>query len=123
MGKVLVIEDNHDLRELVCRWLESADYTVRGASDGLAATPLLQWFKPDVVITDLYMPHKDGVETIAEVTANYPTTKVIAVSGGGERLTKLDYLSLTLTLGAMQIIRKPFEPDELLLAVHDALQH
>ena len=73
-----------------------------------------------MVITDLIMPGKEGMETIIDILREYPNTKIIAISGGG-RLAPDDYLQLAKGIGAMRVLPKPFELEELYQVVQELL--
>src|SRR4051812_34230248 len=70
----------------------------------------------DVLITDLFMPDRDGIETITEFRRRWPAIKIIAMSGGGA-VAKGDYLHVATDIGANAALRKPFDPKELIAAV------
>ena len=119
MRSILVIEDDADLRLVLEQTLASAGYEVRTASDGKEASRLYQPNSPDLVITDIYMPNKDGLEVIMELRASFPRIKVIAISG---QVTQKNMLPVASSLGAVRTLSKPFRPQELLALVADVLQ-
>ena len=119
---VLVIEDNKDLRELIHFVLESAGHTVSVATDGEAGLRAQRERPADVVITDIFMPNQDGLETIASLRRDYPQVKVVAMSGGGSRVKGEGTLLTAKEIGAHWILVKPFEHDELLQAVRALVQ-
>lgn len=119
MRSIVVIEDDAELRRMLQQLLAAAGYEVRTAEDGKQAGALYQTKAPDLVITDIYMPNKDGLEVIMDLRASFPQTKVIAISG---QLTRKNMLPVALTLGAVRTLPKPFEPDELLQTVKEVLQ-
>ena len=75
---------------------------------------------PDLVITDIFMPNRDGIEVVIELKRSCPRTKVIAMTGGGER-RMMEIASPAKLLGADHILHKPFESESLLAAVNAAL--
>src|SRR5216684_3398316 len=81
MANVLVIEDDAVTRTVVCTLLESAGHTVSEAADGDAGLAMFYANSPDLVITDILMPGKDGIETIRELRGTNPEAKIIALSG------------------------------------------
>jgi CheY-like chemotaxis protein len=109
-AKVLIVEDDFQLRSLLSSRLELEGYTVVQASDGRQAQTLCQETLPDLVITDLVMPEQDGLETIRVICQRWPHLPVIAISGvmGGA------YLDVAQKLGADAVVRKPFETDVIL---------
>ncbi len=113
MVKVLIIEDEKAVRELVGRMLESRNHTMIEASDGIQGLQAYQAEKPDVVVTDIIMPNADGLEVIRKIMQWEPEAKIIAISGGG-RVEERTYLNYAKKFGARAILAKPFEPDELL---------
>lgn len=82
MAKILIIDDDDALRGLLRRALERAGHTVHDASEGAAGVALLRQVGADVVVTDLYMPGQDGIETIQEIRAEDEHVGIIAISGG-----------------------------------------
>jgi len=118
MRSILVIEDDADLRPILERTLVSAGYDVRTAPDGKEASKLYHDKSPDLVITDIYMPNKDGLEVIMELHGSFPKTKIIAISG---QVTQKNMLPAAARLGAVRTLAKPFAPQELLNAVAEAL--
>lgn len=111
--RILVIEDNVDLRDYLRLALESQDYSVLTARNGKEALAFLDGHAVDAVITDLFMPEMDGIETIAALRRRLPNVKVIAMSGR----PGVDYLTVAKELGVTHALRKPFEIDELLKAL------
>ena len=121
MVRVLVIDDNQDMRELMQVILQGAGYAVELAADGEAGL-LAQSLRPaDVVITDIFMPNQDGIETIARLREEYPGVKVVAMSGGGSLKKSEDYLFTAREIGAHVVLPKPFGQDHLLRIVQEVL--
>jgi CheY-like chemotaxis protein len=118
MALVLVIDDEAPMRLMMHRLLERAGHQVLEAEDGLVGLQLLDRHKPDLVIADLFMPRKDGIETILAIRSRAPHLPVLAISGGGSR--NIDMLDLTVPLGATEALAKPFRTAEF-LAVLDRL--
>jgi DNA-binding response OmpR family regulator len=114
--RVLVIDDDSDLRELIQALLQNEGFDVLSAADGREAFELQKTRPADVVVTDIFMPDKDGIETIFEMRRKFPRTRVIVMSGGGSTL-RTDFGSLALELGAVKFLKKPFQPQELIDAV------
>ncbi len=113
--RVLVIEDNPDLRDYLRLALESQDYSVLTAQNGKEALGFLDGQGVDAVVTDLFMPEMDGIETISALRKRFPGIRVIAMSGR----PGVDYLTVARELGVARTLRKPFEIDELLAALKD----
>jgi CheY-like chemotaxis protein len=118
MPHVLLIEDNKDLRELLQFVLEGAGHSVSVAIDGEAGLRAQQAHPADIVVTDIFMPNQDGLETIAHLRRDHPGVKVVAMSGGGSRVKGEGTLLTAREIGAHIVLAKPFENDELLAAVH-----
>jgi DNA-binding response OmpR family regulator len=113
--RILVIEDNSGLREHLRVALESQAYAVLTARNGKEALGYLDGHPVDVVLTDLFMPEMDGIETIAALRRKFPRVRVVAMSGR----PGVDYLAVARELGVSCTLRKPFEFDELLAALKD----
>jgi CheY-like chemotaxis protein len=120
--RILVIEDNGALRKTIVRTLVNLGYEVREAPDGNEGIRLFQEDQVDLVITDLFMPQKEGLETIIELKRSYPLIKILAISGGDRFGEKGGYLQLAQHLGARITLEKPFNRKELLDAVQAALE-
>ncbi len=116
--KVLLIDDDHLVRFALSSLLREHGYEVVTASDGARGMTALISEHPDVVVTDIIMPEQEGFETIVQIRRDYPGIKIIAISGG-LRQGNLDVLSMAASLGADDVIAKPFKPDELLKRLTD----
>jgi DNA-binding response OmpR family regulator len=114
--RVLVIDDNEDFRQLLKMALEHEAFDVRTAADGQKGLALLKEWPAEVVVTDIFMPGKEGIETISELRKNYPGMQIVAMSGRPSA-TNFDPLSIAAELGAARTLRKPFELEELIAAV------
>ena len=121
MIRILVIDDDIKIREMLKQYLERAEYEVLIAPDGKAALKLHSANPVDLIITDIVMPEKDGLETIMELRRRFPAVKVIAISGGG-KIGANDYLNIAKVLGVTKTFSKPFELRELLAAVRELLR-
>lgn len=119
-ARILLIDDDPQIRAMLRQALERAGYTVSEASDGREGLRHFQATQPDLVITDLLMPEQEGLETMQALRRACPDVKIIAISGGGRRGT-LDFLPLAQKLGAHRTFRKPFRQQELLAAVHELI--
>jgi DNA-binding response OmpR family regulator len=120
MKRIMIIDDNDQVRSLLREMLELADYAVADAPNGEIGARLFRQQPADLVITDIFMPEKEGLETIRELRRDFPGVKIIAISGGGSR-GDLAYLPTAKKLGADRTFVKPFEMDALLTAVHELL--
>lgn len=121
MASILVIDDEKLARFTLRKVLEQAGHKVVEAASGRDGIKFFQSQPYDLVITDIIMPDKEGIETITELKRHSQRTPIIAMSGGG-RTGNLDFLKLALQRGADQTIAKPFTPDELLSIVSGLLK-
>ena len=110
---IILADDDADQRLSLKLALELAGYTVREAADGRQALALQRERAASILITDIFMPESDGFEAIVAFRREFPETKIIAVSGGGQR-AKADYLSSARLMGVDATLQKPFEIDALL---------
>lgn len=121
MHHVLVIDDNQDMRELVQVILEGAGYRVELAADGHSGVEMQRRQPVDLVLTDIFMPNQDGLETIAQLRKDFPKLKIIAFSGGGKTSHSHSYLLVAAEIGANAVLTKPFEQEDLLRTVRELL--
>ena len=119
--RIMVVDDDASIRRTLHLLLSRAGFDVVQASDGSEAVQLWRQGGGDLVITDLHMPEKDGIETIVELLAHSPGIRIIAMSGGGQT-KRLDLLGSMTLLGTIHTIEKPFTLGEMLMAVHHALK-
>ena len=120
MNTILLVDDDNEFRETLARVLIRAGYEVRQATNGKDAVRLYRLQPSDVVITDLIMPEREGIETILELRQFHADVRVIAISGGG-RVGPNDYLRMAQSLGARRTLSKPFPSDQLLKAIEEVL--
>lgn len=118
---ILVIDDEEPVRIALRQMLEKEGYGVEEAPNGAVGMELLRDHPADLMITDLFMPEKEGIETMIEVRKCFPQVKIIAMSGGG-RVGALDLLPMAESFGALRTLAKPFERKELLDAVRAVLR-
>jgi CheY-like chemotaxis protein len=118
---ILVIDDDETIRVLLRTILEREGYRVVDAPDGNMGIRRYQESPTDLVITDLIMPGKEGIETIRELRKKFPHVKIIAVSGGG-RIGPESYLKMAKGVGALRTLSKPFDRMALLKAVEEVLE-
>ena len=116
MGRILIIEDDAQIRKMLRRVLEDAGYEVEEAPDGLEGIELYRKKPADLVITDIVMPEKEGLETIIELRREFQDVKIIAISGGG-RIRPEPYLQVAEGFGVEHVFTKPFDIRDLLAAV------
>lgn len=118
--RVLLIDDEEGVRTVIREVLDRAGYEVEVAEDGAHGLKIFAANPTPVVITDLIMPQMDGLEMIGALRRAYPWVKIIAISGGGRRLSR-DYLPAAQALGADRILYKPFEPSEIVETVRELM--
>ena len=115
---ILVIDDEHALREILSQVLTDAGHRVVGAENGKEASKALATSAFDVVLTDVIMPEKDGMQVISEVRKKFPEVRIIAMSGGGH-VSRDQYLKIAKGLGAHAILEKPFANQKLLDTIEE----
>ena len=120
MATILVIDDDQAMRRLLVNSLTALKHTVIDAADGREGVALAATHKPALVITDILMPEKEGIETMRELRQYTPSVKIIAISGGGLSHNML-FLDLAKTLGADATLAKPFRPADLINTVEALL--
>ena len=114
--KILIIDDD-ELVRMTCRnILKKEGYTILEAENGNTGMNLFRAESPDLVITDMLMPDKEGLETISEIRAVNPNAKIIAISGGGNT-QNMGFLQLAKKMGADRALKKPIKAGELVTAV------
>ena len=119
-ARILVIDDEEGVRELIADALRTAGYHVVEAGDGAEGLAILADGPIDVVVTDMIMPRKEGIETIVELKRAHPEIGVVAISGGG-RTKNYQFLELAKSLGADSVLQKPFTVGNLLEQIEVAL--
>ncbi len=120
-NSILIIEDDDTFRAIFNHVLVEEGYKVLTALHGLKAINILQKETPDLIITDIIMELSDGIEIIMHAKKNYPTCKIIVVSGGG-RGNADEYLDASFNLGADHIFTKPFSLPDLIVTVNKLLK-
>jgi YesN/AraC family two-component response regulator len=105
--KIILIDDDDSFRKMLCITLKQMNYEVFESRNGIEAIRKFIPELPDVLITDIIMPGKLGIEIIGAFRTRHPTIKVIAMSGAG-RIVKTEYLKMALAAGADAVLDKPF---------------
>jgi DNA-binding response OmpR family regulator len=116
MALVLVIDDEPQMRRMIRRILSAAEHDAIEASNGREGLAMFQKYRPDIVVTDILMPEKEGIETILEIRRATAATGIIAISGGGVS-DNLMFLDIAKKFGADAVLAKPFRAQELIDAV------
>lgn len=117
LGKVLVVDDDKNICEVIKMYLENSGYNVRVANDGREAQEMFSSYKPDLVLLDVMLPYIDGIDVLKWIRKD-SETPVIMITAKGETFDKV----LGLELGADDYMVKPFEPKELLARVKAVLR-
>jgi len=121
MARLLVIDDDTLTRKAWKVFLEQAGHEVSVAENGKEGCRVFQEQGADLIITDIVMPEMDGLEVIMKLWRDHPEVKVIAVSGGTDRLSAAMCLTNASILGALRTLEKPLRGSELVAAVAELL--
>jgi DNA-binding response OmpR family regulator len=120
MARILVIDDDEIVNGMIVQMLTEAGFEAEGAHDGAQGLKLFDQKTYDLIITDIVMPGKEGIETIGAIRKKSRTLPIIAISGGGI-LNSDRYLAMALEFGANQTIQKPFGREAFLKVVRNCL--
>ncbi len=120
MSKILVIDDDKEVRDIITISLECVGHSISQAEDGLVGFKMLDGNDFDLIITDLVMPHQDGVETIIQIKSQYPDLKIIVISGK-TRINSSSYSILEDTFKVDKSLFKPIDFAELVKSVNELL--
>jgi len=120
MANILIIDDDVQILWVLRKMLEKHGHTVISASDGEKGQQLYRKAHYDILITDMIMPNKSGINLISEILQEFPEARIIAISGGGA-IEAQRYLEVALSIGARKCISKPFSMKSLLDAVDEVL--
>ncbi len=131
MARILIVDDEEDVRIALKQVLERAGYEVSVAASGKEGLELMQEEGADLVITDVIMPGIDGISTAKEIREKYRDIRIVVISGGGrtapepyepDAISTRSYLASASSAGADQTLTKPFDRQELLRVVQDLLE-
>jgi DNA-binding NtrC family response regulator len=131
-ARILLVDDEPDVLVALTGTLRRAGYCVRTASNAERGLETLSQEVADVLITDVIMPSRSGVDVVKQVRALYPSIRIIAISGGGnfgpldyqpDAITTSAYLAACEHAGAHAVLAKPFEAWEILAVIHQVLGH
>jgi two-component system, chemotaxis family, chemotaxis protein CheY len=120
MPSILIIVDDDSLRAALHRNLHKEGYTIMEASEGRRGLKQLEQSPADLILLDMFMPDKDGLETIGELRRTHPEARIIAMSGGWAN-GRVDVLHVAKKLGVRRTLAKPFTREQLLDAVREEL--
>lgn len=113
MAKVLIVDDEQVIRAMLREFLEDDSHEVMEAENGEQACALYRKSPADLVITDIVMPEKNGIDMIMDLKKDYPDINIVAISGGGGITGRYDYLPIASMVGASNILSKPFSLTEM----------
>lgn len=116
--RVLVIEDDEDFRQLTLRWFKSCGIEAEGAANGARGLAAQRARPADVIVTDIFMPEMEGIETIHDLRKEFPDAKIIAMSGR-DPMVKFDVFQVAREVGALRTFKKPFRFEDLVAAVRE----
>lgn len=116
--KILIIDDDAVFRGAMSKALQKNRYETIIALDGMEATEIIKTENPDLIITDLFMPNKEGFEVIQEVRAADPAIKIIAISSDG-LAGRSSFLKMAKAFGANAILQKPFSAEDLIATIEE----
>jgi len=121
MAKILIVDDDPDVLHLLVTVLRNAGHFVQASGDGRAGIRHFERSRPDLVITDIVMPERDGMEVIVKMRSLEPSLPIVAISGNADS-DEGGYLRVAGRLGANRTLSKPFRPSELMEVVDELLE-
>lgn len=122
MAKILVVDDEAQVRGMLVKMLSVEQHEIIEAENGDQGCKKYREHRPDLLITDLVMPEKNGIDMILELKKEFPAIRIVAISGGGGITGSFDYLPIAKLMGALHILQKPFSLQALKSAVAEALE-
>lgn len=121
MSRVLLIDDDAELRAALAEALLEAGFEVVEASDGARGVRIQRENPVDVVVSDIFMPEQEGIETMSKLRSMYPALRIIAISGGVAKSGNYNYLPVAMDMGADRCLQKPFKIAQLLSTIRELL--
>ncbi|MEB0133731.1 response regulator [Actimicrobium sp. CCC2.4] len=121
MAHILVVEDDIQFRQMLVHMLQKDQHKITMASDGMEAMQLLRNLEPDLILTDILMPHMDGVEIILALSQQSNTIPIIAMSGGRRAISSDFNLESASLLGVKAVLAKPFSHADLRRVIGEML--
>ena len=122
MGRILIIDDDRSMRIILEKILHSGGHETVSAENGREGIRLYRENPVDLILTDLIMPDRDGLEVVREISAEFPDAKIFAMTSYDSTGSK-GYLELAVEYGALRTFQKPFNRDDLLAAIDEALDN
>ncbi|MCC6920440.1 MAG: response regulator [Alphaproteobacteria bacterium] len=120
--RVLIIEDETLVAHVLCDGLRACGFDAEAAGSGEEGLAAFRADRPEIVVTDVFMPDREGLEILREIKREAPEAKVVAMSGGGRMISADCVLDMARKLGADAVLQKPFRIDDL-VAVIEGLEH
>jgi DNA-binding response OmpR family regulator len=120
-SRILIVDDDYDMRQTIKAILEEDNYDLAEAEDGNAAIRYIKNNPVDMIIVDIIMPDKDGIEVITETSVSHPHVKILSLSGGG-LIDASAHLHTASQLGADDTLVKPFKNKELIEKVRNLIK-
>jgi len=117
LARILVIDDDEQVLDLIKEMLKPGGHEVTLAESCKKGVELYKQKPADLIITDIFMPEADGLQTIMNLRRDFGDLKIIAISGGG-KVTRIDFLKIAMSIGAMAALKKPFTQEHQLCGVH-----
>ena len=121
MARILVIDDDEIMNGMIVQLLSEAGHDVEGVQDGNSGLKMFESKPFDLIVTDIVMPEKEGIETIISIRNKSKNIPIIAISGG-EKLSPDQYLQMAQHFGADYTFQKPFDRERFLAAVRECLK-
>ena len=121
MARILIVDDDDSIRILMKEMLQDAEHSIFEATNGSEAKQTLMKEKIDLIVTDLVMPEKSGIDLILELKDSHSSVPIVAVSGGGGITGRFDYLPIAKLIGADRVLNKPFSASVFREVVDTAL--
>lgn len=122
MACILIVDDDTVFLQALGRVLQQAGHQILTADNGDLGCQLFRQHNVALVFVDIFMPEKDGIETILEIKAESPAAKIIAISGGGLGQKPSEWLEVAQTLGAVKTMHKPIDCEALLETIEQIMQ-
>jgi len=121
MKTILIVDDEPSVRFMIKEMIEPVGYEVIEAGDGAEAYNICNNNALDLIVSDIVMPEKNGIDLIIQLKKEFPSIPVIAISGGGGVAGHYDYLEIAKLVGANNILKKPFSAKEICAHIENAL--
>ncbi|MCB0281634.1 MAG: response regulator [Calditrichae bacterium] len=121
MSRILIVDDEEVILEMLIQMVNREGYEAEGAKNGKEAMKKIAENKPDLLITDLIMPDKEGIELIKDIRASYKDLKILAISGGNRHIDPMGQLKIARFLGADASLSKPLDRKEFLSVIKNLI--